>query len=162
MTKPAGEFNAIVTHSDSVVHQVGKTLTYLGYKIEIPNLVLSPTVEDRWKYTDDGDIYLIKRNGKERIEVKYSYKLDFFSEDQFPYTFVIIDEKYKIDKPHKYPLNCYISVNKSRTGCLRIPASTRDNWIVREGVPDSREIRLADQYLVHRALTKFFWLLPPD
>ncbi len=109
--------------SVDVVGQVVEWLKTKGYNCrEIPSDI-RPDSSVRMEYMDDGDIEVIQR-----CEVKYR-QIDFDSVEAFPFPTVFIDEEYKLLRHHPATLYGYVIVNKSRTGMLLIPRSTRKLWI---------------------------------
>ena len=59
----------------------------------------------------------------------YNCQIAFDSVEAFPFSTVFIDEEYKLLRHHSATLYGYVIVNKSRTGMLLIPRSTRKLWI---------------------------------
>ena len=100
-----------------------------GYEVDLLPQETRPIdapKEDRWKYTDSGDIEIIERK---RIEVKQRPSLDFKSFNDLPYENIIVDEEYKIDKNHDSPIHSYFILNKSMTVAMVIMAETKKHWV---------------------------------
>lgn len=105
--------------------------------------------EDRWDYVDDGDLLI-----RLRIEVKQRPNLDFHGPDDLPYSAIIIDEAYKLDKAHRYGLHSYIIVNASETCCMIIMAESRKHWF-KESRFDSKEQEEREFYLIPKSKVRF-------
>ena len=85
------------------------------------------TYADRMNHVDDGDIKTLVEGAIWRVEVKGSGTA-FTSIASFKYPTIIIDEEYKINKQHEFPLWGYAIVNKQRSGLFWIPATTKEHW----------------------------------
>jgi hypothetical protein len=112
---------------------VAAALKQRGHRVRIIPNTVSPNVKERWDHTDNGDLEI-----SQRVEVKHWPNIDFLSREEVPYTNVIVDETYKIEKEHDLPCYAHIIVNASMTGGLLIPIWTRPFWF-KEIRPDRRE-----------------------
>lgn len=135
MGKTHSQFAAALHDSHDIVWAVAEFLTEKGNTVKILPGTLAPSKEENKDHVDLGDIEIIRR-----IEVKRRPGIDFDSVASFPYPTVIVDEEYKINKFHPKTLYGYAVVNKSKTGMLWIPASTRKRW-TSEVKPDDSEDR---------------------
>jgi hypothetical protein len=124
-------FFAGLNKSREVAELVCQWLKRKGYDVTHPPQKTRPRnvpIEERWRYTDDGDLE-IKLNGEiKRIEVKYRPEMAFRSGNDIPYHEIIVDEQYKIDGAHTYPLLAYIIVDKTKRCAMMITEKTKDYW----------------------------------
>jgi hypothetical protein len=141
--KPDAVFYGGLEKSREVAEQVCCWLRGKGYVVSHPEQRTTPSREDRWKYTDDGDLEITLTK---RLEVKHWPSIDFQTLADVPYEEIIVDEKYKIDKEHERRLEAYITVNKSRTAAIVISADTRHWWKVKN-LYDGAEGEHRDFYL---------------
>jgi hypothetical protein len=117
--------------SDRAVLVVANWLQRRGNAVLLPPIKVTPSIAERWQYTDQGDLFILGaksgRSLRTRIEVKHRLDIEFQSVEQFPYPSVIVDLEHcwknADPKPHSY-LIC----NKSLTGALQIKGSTAVQW----------------------------------
>jgi hypothetical protein len=95
------------------------------------DVVIKPTMrrpdfQSRNDFADSGDIEI-----RQRVEVKQRF-LQFTSLEDYPYSTVIVDEKYKIDRIPKGQLWGYVVVNQDCTYACLIKTNTHDKWKIKE------------------------------
>jgi hypothetical protein len=153
MVKPTDEFRGLMANAREVAFVVATELGKRGHRVRVVPNTVSPNVEERWSHTDEGDLEITQR-----VEVKHWPKIDFKSRDEVPYTDIIVDEAYKIDKKHQTPFYAYIIVNASMTGGLLIPIWSKAFWF-KSTRHDRREGQSREFYLCPRKQTIWFPLL---
>jgi hypothetical protein len=130
MNLPQEQFKQRMLHSCVAVNTVCDWLSKRGYDAEPLPFEVAPD-HSQWKeYADDGDIRIRIRGRNYRYEVKHR-KLKFDSIASYPYESIIVDERYKIEKPHELPLWGYGIVNADRSCMISIPAATERLWFDR-------------------------------
>ena len=149
MVKPTEEFTELLRKARDVSFIVAASLTKRGHRVRILPSSWSSTIGKPGQYVDDGDLEITQR-----VEVKHWPQIDFQSLDDVPYSNIIVDEAYKIEKRHELPLYAYIIVNASMTGYLLIPVWTRQQWF-RESRHDRREGHDREFYFCPRDLAHF-------
>lgn len=113
--------------SESTVTLAFDYLKSRGYDVEFEPHTITPDSESRFKHFDDGDLKITINGESYRVEVKH-IRIDFTSIEDFPFDSVIIDEVYKINKHHTYPLWAYMIFNKASTGFIFVPVTTKMFW----------------------------------
>ena len=152
MTKTHENFKSALLDSREPVVSVAEWLVTQGHDVKILENTVSPTLEERFEHMDDGDIEV-----RLRVEVKGRGSLDFDSVASFPFPTVIVDEAYKIAKVHPKKLFGYAIVNKTKTGLLWIPASTKKHWVTttkrdsKEGM-DKKFVECPKEYTTYRPM----------
>ena len=149
--KDDDQFRSALDQSRVAAKIVCDWLCNKGYEIEQLSQDTTPSREDRWSFVDDGDLEMITRK---RIEVKHWPDIDFQSLSSVPYSEIIVDEKYKVEKNHARPLLAYITVNKSMTAVIFILAKTQDKWVIKN-LYDRAEGDYRDFYLCPKRFCKF-------
>ena len=131
-----------------------------GYDIRHPPQATRPRdipASQRWKYTDDGDLEITLEDGTKRIEVKYWPHIKFRSLTDIPYAEVIVDEAYKIEQQHTYPLLAYIIVDQSKQYGLMILKKSSEHWKQRRKF-DRAEGEERDFYMCPKGLCKIYYI----
>ena len=154
--KGQARFTTLMKNSQDDVFFVASVLHSEGHNVRIMPAEIGPDPEHRFAYVDDGDLEFTRR-----IEVKHNLKDDFHSMDDFPHDGVILDEAYKIDKPHTSSLYAYIVLNKSRTAWLQVSVSSKPYWYTKEMV-DSTENRTCIFVLCPKKYASFRSLVNGD
>ncbi len=116
------EFVRDLNNSQSAVSTVAMYLQRKRQHVILPPHQVTPTPEERYEYTDEGDI-LVGR----KVQVKGSSR-DFCSVEDFGFPMITVDESYKIEEQKKDPPLCYFIVNKSLSGAIVIDWNTIDSW----------------------------------
>lgn len=123
MTKGREEFLSLLSNARDVQFIVAEDEAERGGRVRVMPFTVCPSYAARLSHTDDGDLEVTKR-----LEVKHWPNIDFRSLTDVPYKNIIIDEVYKVDKPHELPLDEYRIVNASMTACLIVGHWTRRYW----------------------------------
>ena len=79
-----------------------------NYKVREKSFEVRPDSSQRREYMDSGDLALISNNGEERVEVKQRPDIDFVDANSFPYSTILVDEVYKVDRDGLLPLKGYM------------------------------------------------------
>lgn len=108
--------------SQRYVWAVARWLSGQGEQVVVLPQSIRPSAEDRMKYSDGGDLAIIKR-----VEVKHRDNLHFTSAADYPYDSVMVDAAHKYDLATIKPY-AYIILNKDVTCCAIVYASTKNTW----------------------------------
>ena len=120
-----------LSESTKAVSVVGEWLTRKGRTVQISGIHSSDDYDERMKYTDEGDLFILQR-----IEVK-KRSLDFTCAEDWPHgDKFIVCAKHSWDNAIVKPVR-YIILNKSMTHAAMVSASTLKTWTV-EKRRDSR------------------------
>jgi hypothetical protein len=79
-------------------------------------------LDERMKYSDEGDLQIIKR-----VEVKERKGITFTSLKDFPFKEVIVDVIHSYDNAVIKPY-MYVILSADHKYCLVVPSSTRSSW----------------------------------
>ena len=132
MSKTEEEFHRDLKGSFDAQFALAKHLCKKGKDLYIPGLQIAPSYKERYKYMDDGDLFVVNKDGSRYcIQVKGSPQ-SFKSVKSWPYPDIIVDESYKIKRQEKNPPRFYATVNGELTGCITIRWDTKEHWFERE------------------------------
>jgi hypothetical protein len=120
------QFVRLMNQSYEITKLVAKWFECKGFRVEIPELRISPSWNDRLDYSDSGDFYFFNNQGKKRVEVKYWPKIDFKSLDEV-YANVIVNAVNSWDAAEPKP-DLHIIVNKSKSHVVWINSTTKQHW----------------------------------
>lgn len=121
------KFKERLINSVSDVFIVGEFLHRKGYTIEIPALKIRKEHENPDDFVDDGDIFIIHKNGnKSRIEVK-GISTQFTGVHDFPHKFMIVSAKKRIDTIGP-SVKRWIILSKDKIHYGSISWKSRETW----------------------------------
>lgn len=122
-------FESDLKESQPYVELAAEWLRKVGCVAEVQPLKVRPDASKMGDYADDGDIHLIRANGKTaRAEVKHR-GLHFTSLRDYPYPTVIVDNAHTFDNAKKKP-ELYVIINKLAThGALIRVEFSRHAWV---------------------------------
>jgi hypothetical protein len=144
-------FRKQLKESHAVVVMVADWLKDEGYDVRVQTMSVTPSHEERFLYTDDGDIW-VGDNG--RIEVKYWPNIPFTGRSTCPYSWVFIDEVYQIERHHSRDLKGYVIVNSLYSHVAMIPEVSRILWRKMTKF-DSRYKEERTYYAIHKKHVQF-------
>ena len=121
------EFVKLMKQSNVAVHIVANWFIKKGFEVKIPKLRISPSWEERLKYSDDGDFYFFKNEDEFRSEVKYWPDIDFKEINDVPYDNIIVNAINSWDNANPKPSFHFI-LNKSKTHVLIINSDSKKYW----------------------------------
>lgn len=139
-------FEKLMDVSILKMHLVAGLLLKQGFTIRVVPSLVSQSPEERWEYTDDGDLEITQI-----VEVK-GWDMDFKTWEEVTYSNIIVNEAYKVLKMDEDPkhiseatkfkydprLYGYLTVNKSLSAGIFINGKTFPHWFSRL-LPDSKE-----------------------
>jgi hypothetical protein len=127
-----------------------------GFHVEVNPLAVRPTVEERHKYSDNGDLWATRIEDRKRIEVKHR-GFDFTCADDFPHkSGLFVDEARLWDRANPKP-TAYIIMNRKQTVAVIVTADTSDKWRLVERL-DREKHRVRKFYECPLDAVKFFRL----
>lgn len=138
--KPDVDFRELFYRAREVQFAMANNLQARGHCVRLMTNALTPNREQRFEYTDEGDIEI-----RLRVEVKHWPKIDFHSLADVPYPNVIVDSADSLERNQALGLYAYTIVNASMSAYLLIPVWTRKAWF-KERRHDRREQRDRDFY----------------
>jgi hypothetical protein len=124
--KTHNEFVTALNESLCSVSLIASYLAKQGCQVLIKPTLVTPDKASRHQFVDDGDLEI-----RQRIEVKHR-AVDFTSVDDYPYSSIIVDEDFKINRIPKGQLWGYVVVNRDATHVCFIKGDTRKQWSVEE------------------------------
>lgn len=125
--KQEKEFKKLLIKSRKAVNVVDRWLRSKGFKTEVPELKITPNWNEREKYSDDGDIFVIAADGRFRVEVKRRPDWSFESVDDIKYDTIIVNAINSWDNANPKPRFHYI-LNKEYTHMLIVSSKTSKKW----------------------------------
>lgn len=159
------QYVARFVQSNKVVAFMAGILEGRGHKVRILPATISPTLEERWKHVDSGDLEVSFSEAYRhfhavpdamRVEIKQWPGIDFRTLEDVPYSQIIVDEAYKIDRAAgKLPLHSYVIVNASMSAAMVITAGTRTHWF-RQTKFDKQQGRDAEFYFCPKGRVVFW------
>ena len=121
-SKKYSDFVSDLEASREAVLRVASFLQLRGRHVTLPAHFITPSENERYDYQDTCDLFISQGH-----QIKQSSR-EFDSIDSFGFNMITVDERYKIEKQLKTPPIGYWIVNKSRTGAIFIPWTTREKW----------------------------------
>ena len=106
-----------------------------GYTIEIPEIKITPTAEERLEYMDSGDLFIKKNNITKRIEVKHSSR-NFLKKEDWIFKWFTVCAKHSFDMAKIKP-SAYIILSCDYKGMAIVLTSTYNKWFPKY-LPDKR------------------------
>lgn len=122
--KTDAHFLSALSESSKYVSVVASWLQSKNCDVVIKPVSIRPSFESRNEFADSGDIEI-----RQRIEVKRR-SVEFTCEDDYPYSTVIVDEKFKIDRIPRGRLWGYVIVNKQLSHVCCVMPDTKKEWMV--------------------------------
>ena len=120
--------------SHESVRAVKKWLEGKGFEATIPPTIVRPSSDERFDYSDNGDIHLTMRT-----EVKHRVEIPFTDRASFPFGTVIVDKCHKYDKARPKPY-VYVICNKPLTHAMLVyPRTTARKWTVEKRFFNGRD-----------------------
>ncbi len=123
-SKTYSQFTSDLESSRDAVFAVAKHIQGAGRDVILPFHRVTPNENERYAFQDECDIKVAVPH-----QVKQSSR-DFGSVNEFGFRMITVDERYKIEKQKASPPFAYWIVNKSKTGAIFIPWSTKASWDV--------------------------------
>lgn len=120
--KADSQFIANLADSVPITFRVAQWLAQQGIDVRVIPIVVRPDSNQRMEYGDNGDMDIILR-----VEVK-KRDLDFTNARDYPFSTVIVDETYKVDRATRQFWAYYI-VNRSETHVCMVPTRSRKHWV---------------------------------
>jgi hypothetical protein len=125
---PRAEFVELMKQSDATVGIVASWLLKNGFEVDVPELRISPSWQERLKYADDGDLFFWKKeDDKKRMEVKHWPNIGFTSVEDVRYPNVIVNAVNSWDQADPKP-DFHFILDSSKTHVLSINSNTQDHW----------------------------------
>lgn len=127
-------FQEALKKSPEAVRAFGAHLECQGYSTEIPELKVAPTVQERSRYRDKGDLFVWKDEKEEYYAIK-GLNYDFTCLEDFPFTYstgliiVCSEVDFLTFKKKRFP-EAVITVNRALTHAAIIKRETSDQWVV--------------------------------
>ena len=115
-------FTEDLESSRKAVMAVAQHIQSSGRDVILPIHSVTPNEESRYSYQDQCDLKVAIPH-----QIKQSSR-EFKSVDEFGFQMITVDEKYKIEKQKQSPPFAYWIVNKSRSGAIVIPWSSKKHW----------------------------------
>lgn len=114
--------------SKNTVWIVARWLSDRGNYISIPPTAVRPSAKQRLDYSDNGDLFIMRRKRRawDRVEVK-SRNLVFSSAADFPFKTIIVDVTHSYDNAKIKPL-MYVLTNSAHTYCAIVKCTTFPQW----------------------------------
>jgi len=124
------EFKDRLKESQNAVLFLKEYIESKGLKTHVPDLFITPNIEDRGDYSDDVDLIFFRKNGDEvRVEVKQ--KTINFTDKDFIYKEIIVNSitgyNSKLIKP-----DLHILLSKDRKYAAVIDNNNRDKWYLKK------------------------------
>lgn len=119
------EFREAMEISRPTVLMVAEWFRTKGYTIKIPETRVRPNYEEREKYSDNGDFFIVLPDRELRVEVKQlSHQFDS-KETLFENT--IVNAKHRWDNANPKPY-MHVLVNRGKTHFAVIRSKTSESW----------------------------------
>ena len=130
---------------------VARDLQLCGFDIHMDPLQIRPERKDASKYYDHGDITVILRKRKVKIEVK-SKPYEFKGIRDFPYPEVVISDKHIFDRKIKQQgIHAVVIVSQITGKMFAIRVSLKKYWLVKE-ITNERNKTTTDHYVIPKNL----------
>jgi hypothetical protein len=126
--KDSAVFIADFKESHRWVVAVGVWLWRLGYEVRIPDQNLRPTVALRHLYSDNGDLFVTKRDVTKAVEVKHR-SIYFTNALDYPFQTVIVNEAHRLTDQRLAKVWAYVIVNNPGTHAAVVRSCTKPMWI---------------------------------
>lgn len=123
-SKTYKQFTNDLEASRGAVFAVARHIQASGRDVILPVHNVTPSESERFNYQDQCDLKVAMPH-----QVKQSSR-EFQSVEEFGFSMVTVDERYKIEKQEEAPPYAYWIVNKSRTGAIVILWATKSRWDV--------------------------------
>jgi hypothetical protein len=108
--------------------KAARWLMKAGHTVKVKPLQIRPDVEQRWEYSDDGDIRITDNGGNLKVEAKHRPDITFHSKQDFPFPTVIVNKRYLHDKGDTPFM--YFIFSADLEGCFLVYVEpTREHWI---------------------------------
>ena len=108
--------------SQESVDLVAKWLRRKGYPVITRPTFERPDPSRMAEFSDSGDLEILQR-----IEVKQRKSLTFTSQNDFPYSTIIVDACHCYDNARPKPF-AYIILNREMTAAFLVPSSSYRHW----------------------------------
>jgi hypothetical protein len=99
-----------------------------GYTVTVPVTHVRPSAATRMAHGDDGDVFVEASEGFQRVEVK-ARNIMFTGAHDYPYRDVFVDEQYKVEAAHTWPLWGYVILASDRRHVAIVPGHTQPQWL---------------------------------
>jgi hypothetical protein len=142
------EFVSALNKSTNTVSVIANFLFAQGLQVLIKPTIVRSNFEDRHNFIDDGDLEI-----RQRIEVKHR-NIEFTNANDYPFSSVIVDEQFKIDRIPASHLWAYIVVNNSISHICLIKSGTRKHWETQK-MYDKKEQEQRNFYVCPKELCFF-------
>tara|TARA_R110000744_G_scaffold83144_1_gene163264 strand:- start:58 stop:525 length:468 start_codon:yes stop_codon:yes gene_type:complete len=149
-SKTYSDFVKDLDASRGAVLCVASFLQLKGRDVTLPAHRVTPSESERYDFQDSGDLMVAQRH-----QVKHSSRC-FESVDDFGFGMITVDEEYKIEKQTYAPPAGYWIINKTLTGGIWIPWSTKSNWDIHQSKDHAQGGRLCSYVRCPKALCKYF------
>ena len=112
--------------SQEAVEYFADYLRKQGEQVTVPELRISPSVEEREDYSDNGDLFVLKDGKQLMYEVKHINQ-DFTSTDDYPYRKIIVNALTGITTKSKIP-DYHILLSRDKKYYMSIKSDTAPLW----------------------------------
>jgi len=125
------EFQGVLADSQRIVEAVAAWLRASGHTVEVPALRVAPTFDDRRRYQDGGDLWIIEPDDRVRFEVK-STSYTFTGRADWPFTYgAYVTAVGAWERAQPKPV-MHIIVSPDLRAIAKISSLTRSEWFVRK------------------------------
>lgn len=149
MTKTYNAFvGDLITSQDAVMAIAKYLVRERQLHVHLPPVHVRPETGATLKaYQDECDLWVSKDGFTEKIPVQVKGSSRYFgSVDDFEYSMITVDERYKIEAQEDNPPLCYYIVSKTLNGAMVIPWSTKKYWDIFEAPDPKQGGRLCSYY----------------
>lgn len=124
------QFKDRLTESQKAVLFLKDYIESKGLKTHVPELVITPNIQDRGDYSDDVDLVFFRKSGEEvRVEVK-QFTIDF-TDKHFRYNEIIVNSINGYNSKSIKP-DLHIILSKGRKYAAIVDNENRDKWYLKK------------------------------